>query len=47
MIEMVVNVIRKSKKLIKGTVHEKVGEMRVWGVSLGHNIAPLRVFKFF
>jgi hypothetical protein len=32
---------------LKGQSHEKVGEMSVWGISLGPNKEQLLVFKFF
>jgi hypothetical protein len=36
----------KSQEL-KGQSHEKVDELRVWGVSLGPNKEQLQDFKFF
>jgi hypothetical protein len=33
--------------MFKGTVSEKVGEIRVWDVSLGPNYEQLLVFEFF
>jgi hypothetical protein len=32
---------------LKGQSHEKFGEMRARGLSLGHNLESLWVFKFF
>jgi hypothetical protein len=39
--------IRIHNPVLKGQSHEKFGEMRARGLSLGHNLESLWVFKFF